>query len=395
MGLYGLFSVVTCCCWCVAVSHGPTHGSSERHGDLRSSLQDLYRNTLCRGENGQPCNGHGRCLSGICACNPGRYGLKCEVNGADLADQHSMLSGFDLPRLTGFSGFTAPTTAENAEELPSQPSGDFGLGDNFGENVFPNTEPSSQNDNVRSSDNRRENNINENLACGTFNENPCNGRGLCRDGVCECQTGFSGFTCEVSHSLGFCNTYRECAECKAFIMACPNTCSNMANFKLVYDFPTMPSSFLRKCRFRSSKFSCSYYFMQETEDIMGRKTIMVRPCYNFREIVNMTTRTESPLLVTEPAEILGHTEPTPIVNLSIAPLSTTEKTTTPKPITKTTEATTTKAAPQTTDSSDEGRDGKSDQSKGGPVGVASSISLNFGLHLFGSVLVLFIFNDFL
>ena len=452
-------------------THGPSHNSD--HGDLRSSLHDLFMDTLCRAENGLTCNGHGQCISGMCLCNQGRYGAKCAStsNDADMADPGSVFGGFDFSQLTGLPGFvSSESPGEDMTQRPREGvhgmasfgsgQGDGGLGmdvfgsrsgeglrgmDGFGDNIMPQTHTSGplttfgnldnihdgivrdiqgntiphahpegasasfgNLDNIRESisrdnqdnalpqthsgsslatfgnlDNPHENTVRDHTACGNVDEMPCNGRGNCVDGQCVCNTGFSGFTCEVSQTEGFCLTYKPCAECTAFMQPCPNTCTNMAQFNLVYGFPTNAGSF-RKCRFRSTKYSyaCTFYFQQESENMFGRKTIMVRPCTQFRDILNTTAATQIPTL----ADISVQQETTD------APVPQ-ETETTPQTITTpATDALSTGTPPSPSNdiATDNGESGVQDKSQGGPGSLAATLTPSVTVILVGMLFLPFL-----
>lgn len=231
----GIVTIIVALCLKCVTSHG---GHSE---DLntKNAIQDALLSYRCRGANGFPCNGHGYCSSGMCTCYAGYSGLKCENSG----------SGLDI-----FATATEDTLVGNNNV------GGLNLHD------------------LLSTDSNEP----QILACVNNNENTCNGNGICQEGSCICEPGYSGLTCELSHEVGFCQTYKECAECTAFMNPCPDKCSMIANFKLVFGFPKSSDTF-RKCRFRNSDHNCTFYFKEESETPQGWKTIMVKACLAYQE----------------------------------------------------------------------------------------------------------------
>ncbi|KAH3894196.1 hypothetical protein DPMN_018353 [Dreissena polymorpha] len=231
------------------------HGPSNSEGISESSTT-LFLYT-CNGDNGVPCSGHGSCYSGVCSCNIGFTGITCElqiggalnVNNTEIRDR----SLLDLLQ----SGFNLLSTLDT--EMAS-----FRSGNNTVEVAnFPVMERET---------------VVPLSACSATERDPCNGNGRCRSGACDCMPGYSGFRCELSSSVGFCNTYRACAECTAFLEVCPDSCAYMAQFNLVYGFPTTVSSGFGSCRSRSAVRRCSIFYMQESETPQGWKTIIVKPC---------------------------------------------------------------------------------------------------------------------
>ena len=236
--MYRLFIIVIIC-----VKTVRSHGG---HGDTiqtKQSIQDALLSYLCHGANGYPCNGHGSCSGGACTCFHGYSGPKCEINDADTTNVGD----------TGDTIIGSPDVGElNLHDLISPLGGA--------------TEPPQI------------------LACMSSDENTCSGNGLCHEGSCICKPGYSGITCELSHDQGFCKTYKECAECTAFMNDCPNKCSLIAKFRLVFGFPrATDGGNFRKCRFRNSDFNCTFYFKQESESLQGMKTIAVKACLNYNE----------------------------------------------------------------------------------------------------------------
>lgn len=248
-------------------SHG-THpgplGSLKANQDklTSASLNDALLSYLCRGKNGIPCSGHGQCSGGMCVCDRGYSGIKCDVNSADVP----AVMPAEVPPLLPVS---------LPEGLPPT------------ESLFPfdaMREPQSTSSTETSIPF-------EPVYCTEQDESICSGRGLCHGGRCVCDQGFSGTICELSSSVGFCKTYKECAECTAFMTSCPHRCTKMGSFYLVYDFPNTGSP-LWTCRFRSSKFLCSFLFQKEYEEASGYKSIMVRPCLDYSNPQDTNTTTE-------------------------------------------------------------------------------------------------------
>lgn len=218
-------------------SHSGGHG-----GDVQTynAIQDALLSYLCRGSNGFPCNGHGSCSSGICTCYVGYSGHKCNISDGDI----SSLDPVD----------ESVRADNNVAEL----------------NLHDLLSSSTDEKHI--------------MACIASDINACNRHGICHEGDCLCEPGRSGITCELSHELGFCNTYKECAECTAFMERCPEKCGMMANFRLVFGFPikTEGSTF-RKCRFKNSEQNCTFHFKQESVNAQGMKTIIVKACLAHRE----------------------------------------------------------------------------------------------------------------
>lgn len=232
------------------------HGGHPEDFRNKNAIQDALLSYLCQGANGFPCNGHGSCSGGVCTCFQGYSGLKCERNDADMLSfgETGMAGsdiGFGAPDLTGLGvTFRHPTANDvggiNLHDLMSSPM-----------------------DHAHT------------ISCMPSDENPCSGNGYCqKPGICVCEPGYSGILCELSAEVGFCRTYRDCAECTAFMDPCPDNCTTMANFKLVFGFPKVPtgSTNFRQCRFRSSKLNCTFHFKEESEDDHRYKTIMVKAC---------------------------------------------------------------------------------------------------------------------
>lgn len=209
-------------------SHG-THGSDPLG---KSAINNALLSYLCRGENGMPCSGHGVCQQGVCICDTGYNGTKCEVEVNDRAESSSN-TGSDVDGLM--------------------------VHDNLG---------AGQEDNGRMTD-----------SCLETDHQPCEGHGVCNNGACDCDEGYSGFLCELSSKVGFCRTYKECAKCISFMRKCPDKCEKMANFKHVYGFPVNKQGVsFRRCRFKDIPRNCTFYFQEEGEDERGMKTIMVKTC---------------------------------------------------------------------------------------------------------------------
>lgn len=227
-------------------SHSGGHGGDSQIKKF-NAIQDALLSYLCRGSNGLPCNGHGSCSSGICTCYVGYSDHKCDLYEGDM----SILAPVD----------ESVRTNNNVEEM----------------NLHD----------LLSSSSTDEKHI---MACIATDINACNRHGFCHEGDCLCEPGRSGITCELSHELGFCNTYKECAECTAFMEQCPKKCGMMANFRLVFGFPikTKGSTF-RKCRFKNVEYNCNYYFKQESENAQGMKTIIVKACLAHRESTTNNT----------------------------------------------------------------------------------------------------------
>ncbi|KAL4224778.1 hypothetical protein ACF0H5_015475 [Mactra antiquata] len=217
----------------VVTSHGGHVDDTRRRADM----QDALLSYLCNGANGVQCNGQGTCRRGVCLCYSGYSGVKCET-----ADDDSNIMNEPVTESTIINGSDADTL--NLHDLLGISLPDMPLSD----------------------------------SCTETDDQPCNGRGMCHEGVCACNEGYSGLTCELPHNAGFCNTYRECAECVSLMKTCPDHCSNMAKFKLVFGFPIDREGTFKKCRFRYPELNCTIYFKQESEDEQGRITIMVKAC---------------------------------------------------------------------------------------------------------------------
>lgn len=248
------------------VSHGTHTGLKANQDRLTSSLNDALLSYLCRGRNGLPCSGHGQCSGGMCACERGYSGMKCDVNSADMAPMAPM-SPMNPQQLF-------PNAPPSLQSFPFEPMVEQ-------QSQTTSVVPISQ----------------ENTFCSVQDDSICSGHGLCQGGSCICDQGYSGTICELSSSEGFCNTYKECAECVAFMITCPSKCSKIGTFYLVFNFPNTGLSF-RTCRSRSTKFHCYYHFQQEYEEPSGFKSIMVRPCLDYQRILDTNTTTEEPFTTT-------------------------------------------------------------------------------------------------
>lgn len=225
-----------------------SHGGHSEGLDTKNAIQDALLSYLCRGANGFPCNGHGSCSSGMCTCYSGYSGLKCEKgdSSSDTINFSDVISGMN----NNVGGI-------NLHDLLSPAT----------------NEPTI-------------------ISCVTNDESSCSGNGFCHEGSCLCQPGYSGLTCELSQEVGFCKTYKECAECTAFMNPCPEKCSIMANFNLVFGFPKdHEGRTFRKCRFRNSDHNCTFYFKEESESPQGVKNIMVKACLAYQEATTNTNDT--------------------------------------------------------------------------------------------------------
>ena len=190
----------------------------------RKSLQDALLSYMCRSRNGLICNNQGDCNSGKCVCFRGS-GPKCENPVADDVTQETR------PRF------------DRADSPPSENSPGI-------------------------------------MACFGNSDGVCNGHGSCVNGMCLCEPNWSGVTCELLNSKGFCETYRSCAECTSLMEACPASCTVGMNYQLVYGFKTSGGSFHR-CRYRNSAQGCSFHFQLGGISSSGVKTILVKPCMKY------------------------------------------------------------------------------------------------------------------
>ena len=289
----------------LVTSHA-THGGMKASQDrLTSSLNDALLSYLCRGKNGLQCSGHGQCSGGMCACDRGYSGMKCDINSADMppvmapTGLPSLLPG-DLPPALPME--IPPMVLPGDLSQPIMPMGlppnpipsDMHAPPSFLSTGFP-FEPMLERTQASSTESSLTSDL---VYCTVQDESICSGHGLCQGGRCVCDTGFSGTICELSSKVGFCKTYRECAECTAFMVPCPEKCSKMGSLYLVYGFPDSASP-LWTCRFRSSKFQCYFYFQKEYEDPTGYKSIQVIPCMDYRKLSDVNVTTEDPFTTTE------------------------------------------------------------------------------------------------
>lgn len=253
--MYGIFIFVT-----VIIKTVNSHGG---HGDTlqtKNAIQDALLSYLCHGANGYPCNGHGSCSGGACTCYHGYSGLKCEINDADLTSigniGDTFLGGPDTGGGLTLDDLLSPLAITESPQV---------------------------------------------LACLSTDADACSGHGFCHQGNCICEPGHSGILCELSHEQGFCKTYKECAECTAFMNDCPKKCSLIAKFRLVFGFPrATDGDNFRKCRFRNSDFNCTFYFKQESESPQGLKTIAVKACLNYNEAITKANETAAEQMKDKP-----------------------------------------------------------------------------------------------
>nr|ATB53129.1 integrin beta [Solen grandis] len=208
-----------------------TNGTVVSDFNMRSMINGALGSYMCRGQNGQLCSGVGSCYHGVCTCDIGYIGRVCEFSTENTHD---------------------PTTTRE----------------------MTTTTELVQPDSV--------------IACIGNNEGVCSGNGVCQNGACVCMPGWSGIVCELYQAKGFCETYRACAECTAFMEACPSKCQIMADFYLVFDFPSGSSTFHR-CRGRSASRRCSFYYQLESTSGSGGKYIMVKTCLNYPTPPHMTS----------------------------------------------------------------------------------------------------------
>ncbi|XP_045175673.2 integrin beta-4-like [Mercenaria mercenaria] len=256
-----------------------SHGGHNEGPQTKNAIQDALLSYLCRGSNGLPCNAHGSCSSGMCTCNRGYSGRTCEINDADISSfgQDGGTSGmnnnggFNLHDLIPHH-FTESPQGGHAGDTSGRDNNVGGF--NLHDLIPPTTEPPQI------------------VACLTNDENACSGHGYCHEGSCLCESGHSGIMCELSAELGFCRTYKDCAECMALMNDCPEKCSLMANFKLVFGFQRQrDGGTFRKCRFRNPVRNCTFYFRQESVSTQGMKTIAVKACMYYNEATTNTSDT--------------------------------------------------------------------------------------------------------
>lgn len=289
----------------LVTSHATHSGQKASQDRLTSSLNDALLSYLCRGKNGLQCSGHGQCSGGMCACDRGYSGMKCDINSADMppvmpppSDLPSMLPGELPPVLPGemppveLPG-NLPPSAFPGDIPPQAIPGDIHASPSFLTTRFP-FEPLVDRQQTSSTEAPL---ASDPIYCTVQDESICSGHGLCQGGRCVCDQGYSGTICELSSDVGFCKTYKECAECTAFMIPCPEKCSKMGSFYLVYGFPDTGSP-LWTCRYRSSKFQCMFYFQREYEDPSGYKSIQVVPCLDYRKLADSNTTTEEPFTTT-------------------------------------------------------------------------------------------------
>ncbi|XP_062386733.1 integrin beta-1-like isoform X2 [Sardina pilchardus] len=245
-------------------------------------------------KNSPACAGRGTYECGICRCNEGRIGQKCEcstdeVRTEDLDASCRMENGTDICSNNGdcVCGTCECKKRENPEE---RYSGKYCECDNF------NCDRS--NNKLCGGHGRCECRVCfcdanytgsacdcslDTSTCLAKNKQICNGRGTCECGVCKCtDPKYQGRTCEVCPTCpGVCTEHKECVQCRAFGTGekketCERDCMyfHLEKVKSRADLPQPGSApLISHCKERDAN-DCWFYFTYTSKDD-GTKAVHV------------------------------------------------------------------------------------------------------------------------
>ncbi|XP_057293843.1 integrin beta-1-A-like isoform X2 [Hydractinia symbiolongicarpus] len=242
-------------------------------------------------ENSAKCNGTGAYKCGICYCNEGRFGKKCQCNSKDQADQ-SLCKRNDTESegliCSGFGSCICGKCECNRREI----EGEFITGrycecNNFG---CPRYEGKvcggpgrgvcecgrcickeaflGENCGAVDCTAGRVNCISD-LATNTV----CNKNGKCACDRCECDTGYKGELCEKCVSCpGKCSDSKDCVRCLAFGEPNKEFCDKLdcshINWKWI-------NSTKEQCAFKDDN-ECYVIFSFQQDLISGNETVLVQ-----------------------------------------------------------------------------------------------------------------------